>query len=547
MRQYVATEARRVVRIPTAPCKVAAPGLSRAQHQTYARRTERSPDRGEVVAHRAYPKEMPRAARQALPPAPRGLPSARVRRWSLSPVNASELFAALEALPGVRSARVEGSGDIAESRVVGGVEVAHARVVDERPLRRAWRERANGGPVPLLLVVDDPERPDAVRALGPVAAGDPIRRVSADALLKVLERLPSLSKLAAVRELAEELDRLDEAGIPGVSIKGLGTEHLYARRVREPARWAELGELAQGVDGEWREVMKKLGYQVEQRRPRGYLLRHAGRPIALVLPVADATAMTKLDEHGRPPEGLLLNDCHAENVRYGLLAAGSRLRLFDADPAAGSAVARYLELDAGSLSADDRPLLGLLAPRYLAEGGFAELMAEARRFGVELRGRIDRAIRQDVLPVLGRELGHWAENEGIDVADDEARAELEAAGLTFVFRALFLLYAEAAGHLPVAQQAYQPHSLSQIVRDAAQHGDRLGVRSSTLWRRVGTLVDAMRTGNDAIAVPPYNGALFAADGFDGARTLERARVSDAALGPALAALGIDPEADAGFD
>ncbi|HEV2773030.1 MAG TPA: hypothetical protein VGV57_09440 [Thermoleophilaceae bacterium] len=462
-------------------------------------------------------------------------------------MNASELFAALEALPGVRSARVEGSGDIAESRVVGGVEVAHARVVDERPLRRAWRERANGGPVPLLLVVDDPERPDAVRALGPVAAGDPIRRVSADALLKVLERLPSLSKLAAVRELAEELDRLDEAGIPGVSIKGLGTEHLYARRVREPARWAELGELAQGVDGEWREVMKKLGYQVEQRRPRGYLLRHAGRPIALVLPVADATAMTKLDEHGRPPEGLLLNDCHAENVRYGLLAAGSRLRLFDADPAAGSAVARYLELDAGSLSADDRPLLGLLAPRYLAEGGFAELMAEARRFGVELRGRIDRAIRQDVLPVLGRELGHWAENEGIDVADDEARAELEAAGLTFVFRALFLLYAEAAGHLPVAQQAYQPHSLSQIVRDAAQHGDRLGVRSSTLWRRVGTLVDAMRTGNDAIAVPPYNGALFAADGFDGARTLERARVSDAALGPALAALGIDPEADAGFD
>ena len=462
-------------------------------------------------------------------------------------MNASELFAALRALPGVRSARVEGSGDIAESRLVGGVEIAQARVVDERPLRRVWRERADGGPVPLLLVVDDPERSDGVRALGPVESGDPIRSVGAEALLKVLERLPSLSRLAAVRELAEELDRLDEAGISGVSVKGLGTEHLYSRRLRDPSRWAELSELAREVDGEWRAVMEGLGYQVERRRSRGYLLHHEGRRVAVVLPLADPAALTKLDQSGRPPEGLLLNDCLAEGVRYGLLAAGSRLRLFEAEPAAGSAVARYLELDPASLSADDRPLLALLSPPYLAEDGFAELMSEARAFGVKLRKRLDRAIRQDVLPVLGRELGRWASEEGVDVADDDARADLEAAALTFVFRALFLLYAEGAGHLPVAQQAYQPHSLSQIVRDAAQQGDRLGARSSTLWRRVGTLVDAMRTGNDAMAVPPYNGALFASDGFDGARTLERATLPDAALGPALAALGIDPESDAGFD
>lgn len=179
------------------------------------------------------------------------------------------MFAALRVLPGIRAARVEGSADISESRLVNGVEIAQARVVDERPLRRAWRERADGGPVPLLLVVDDPERPDAVRALGPVEAGDPIRSVGADALLKVLERLPSLSRLAAVRELAEELDRLDEAGISGVSIKGLGTEHLYSRRLRDPARWAELTELAGEVDGDWREVMTGLGYDVERRPSRG--------------------------------------------------------------------------------------------------------------------------------------------------------------------------------------------------------------------------------------------------------------------------------------
>ena len=62
-------------------------------------------------------------------------------------MNATELFTALEALPGVRPARVENSGDIDESRLVGGVEVAHVRMLDERRLRKAWRERADGGPV----------------------------------------------------------------------------------------------------------------------------------------------------------------------------------------------------------------------------------------------------------------------------------------------------------------------------------------------------------------------------------------------------------------
>src|SRR5439155_24020825 len=110
---------------------------------------------------------------------------------------------------------------------------------------------------------------------------------------------------------------------------------------------------------------------------------------------------------GRPPEGVLIADCLQEGVPFGLLASRGRLRLFEAKPASGSAVARYLELDAGSLPREDRPLLGLLAPEYLAGDGFETLMREARDFGAKLRERIDAAIRQSVLPALGRELGEW--------------------------------------------------------------------------------------------------------------------------------------------
>jgi len=474
------------------------------------------------------------------------LVSGRARRWTLDPLNARELFEALTALPAARAVSSP-TASIASSLVLGGVEIGHAEVVDEGPLRRAWRERANRGPTPLLLLVDDPERDATLRALGPLAAEGPIRAVGSAEMLAVLSRLPSLSSLHAVRELAEELDRLDRTGIAGVTVNGLGTHHLFAERLRQTAAWVELASLAEPAHGEWGEVLRALGFALERRRTRGWLARYEGRPIAVVWPRDDPTAFSKLDRDGRPPEGVLLNDCREEGVPYGLLVSGARLRLFEADPVTGSAAARYLELDAAALAPEDRPLLGLLSPTYLAEGRFAALMEDSRSFGVALRERVDRAIRERVLPVLGLELGRWGLGEGWDLADDERRGELEAAALTFVFRALFLLYAESAGHVPTAHESYRPHSLSRIVRDAHERADELGARSTTLWRRIGTLVEAMRTGDPAMAVPAYNGALFAPDGFDGAETLERAAIPDRALGPALAALGIDPETDAGVD
>lgn len=482
--------------------------------------------------------------------APPGLPSHRLAsprasRWTLRPLNADQLFDALAALPGTRS--VAASNGLGQSRLVGGVEVAHAPDVDDTPLRKAWKSRTKGGPVPLLLVGDDPHEDGALRALGPLSGGDPIRRVGASDLLRVLGRLPELSRLAAVRELAEELVRLDQGGAAGVLVRGLGTEHLLIERLPASPRWAELSQAAAGLGRDWRAIFEGLGYEIERRKRRGYLLRRDRRPVAVVWPLADASAFARLDAEGRPPEGVLVNDCIQENVRYGVLASGGRLRLFDAQPPAGSAIGNYLELDAEALPEGSRPLLGILAPAYLAGGRFEELMREARAFGSALRGRLDQAIRQQVLPILGGELGRWAEAQGWDLGDEEAQARLEAAALTLVFRLLFLLYAESAGHLPVGHEAYRQHSLTQTVAHAREQAGELGARSMSLWNRVRLLVDAMRTGDPALHVPAYNGALFAADGFAGADLLEQARIPDAAFGRALVALGTDPDDGTGID
>ena len=325
-------------------------------------------------------------------------------------------------------------------------------------------------------------------------------------------------------------------------VRGLGTQHLFSTRLRSEDRWGELSRLAEKVPTSgWRQTLEGLGYEVSDLPSRGYLARSKGRPVLVVHPRRSAEEFARLDEDGRLPEGSLLAACDEQGAPYGLLAAGTRMRLLRAAGDGGGNANRYLELDAAALEQADRPLLSLLSPVYLAEDGLEQVLREARDYGAELRLRLDRALRQRVLPDLGRELGRWAKDDGRDLDEDRTRAELEAAALTFVFRALFLLYAESANYLPMENHTYSQRSFTRIAERAAEELDSADPRSPSLWRDIASLVDAMRTGQSAWGVPPYNGDLFAADGFDGATVLEVATIPDAALAPVLVALARDPE------
>jgi hypothetical protein len=455
-------------------------------------------------------------------------------------VNATELFEGIEAIPGSKDA---GSADgVPQSRVVNDIEFGRAASADERKIRASWKRRQGGGAAPLLLIADDPEGEGRVRVLGPQRDG-PLRRVRAEALFELVQATAEMGRVEAIRRLSEELERLDADGVPGVIVRDLGTRHLYSTRLPSSGdRWKELSRLSEDVSSSgWRETLEALGYEISDLPNRGYLARSKGRPVLVVFPRRSAEEFARLDEAGRLPEGALLTACDEQGAPYGMLAAGTRMRVLRAVGDDGGSANRYLELDADALEPGARPLLGLLAPRYLADGGLDEVLREARDYGSKLRLRLDRALREQVLPVLGVELGRWAKADGRDLEDDAARGELETAALTFVFRALFLLYAESAGYLPMENHTYTQRSFTRIAERAAEELASADPRSTSLWRDIGSLVDAMRTGQTAWGVPPYNGDLFAADGFDGAEVLEAAKIPDAALAPALVALARDEE------
>jgi hypothetical protein len=82
-----------------------------------------------------------------------------------------------------------------------------------------------------------------------------------------------------------------------------------------------------------------------------------------------------------------------------------------------------------------------------------------------LRRRLDRTIRQAVLPTLSRALGNLATAHGLDPGDDELREELERIALRLVFRALS---GAAARSAPLAGE------LGHLYEGLLSHGGRKG-------------------------------------------------------------------------
>ena len=432
-----------------------------------------------------------------------------------------------------------------------GVEVvACGDPIPQRQLRRVWREREGGRGIPLLLVTEHPT-PGKVWVAGPSGDSGPPRAVDADSLVREIASIRDLRERQAAAQLEEALGRLERAVIRGLLVRGLLTNHFVERRL--PAHRAELeatmGEPS-GRDG-WRGFFVSLGYDIAVRR-QGHLLSASGHPVAYVLPMADRSHFGRITEQGTLPEGRLLHECTVEGVRWGVLAAEDTFRLYHAAAEVGAKTQRWLEIEAGALDPDWRFLLGLLAPEALRPGGLLEGFVDgARDYGVDLHRQMERQIREITLPHTARGLGAWLSRERSSDLDDPAvRGEIQNATHTFLFRLMFLLYAESAGYLPIHATSYRPHSATALAREAHEMSGRAAASSVTLWDRLQTLIHAVRRGSPEWGVPPYNGSLFAEDVLPGARLLEEATLTNDYLAPALEAIAFDqvaPEEDAGVD
>ena len=125
-----------------------------------------------------------------------------------------------------------------------------------------------------------------------------------------------------------------------------------------------------------------------------------------------------------------------------------------------------------------------------------------------------------------RLVGALADASGASLAD------VRQAALIFLYRLLFVLYAEDRGLLPVNDSRYDDYGLRKRVRDdvarRTQAGDAFSGVASNYYGHFTTLCRLIDRGDPSIGLPPYNGGLFAADA---APLLESVRLSDADMAP----------------
>ena len=247
------------------------------------------------------------------------------------------------------------------------------------------------------------------------------------------------------------------------------------------------------------------------------------------------------DRHqSRTPHGQIiryLSTAEAESesrIRWGILTNGGVWRLYDyrARPRATS----YFEADLGQLleagDTDGLRTFHLLfrrdsfAPQDGATASFLEAaLAEGRRYEQQVAQDLSAVVFERAFPSLVRAL---AENTQYELA------EIREAALIFLYRLLFVLYAEDRGLLPVNDARYEDYGLRKPVREDIARKTAVGTlfsaRATNYYDHLMTLGRLIDEGDAAIGLPPYNGGLFNAAA---APLLAQVHLSDAVIAPII--------------
>ena len=160
---------------------------------------------------------------------------------------------------------------------------------------------------------------------------------------------------------------------------------------------------------------------------------------------------------------------------------------------------------------------------------------EGRRYEERVAKDLSGVVFDDIYPNLTEALAFASGALQLPEDDrNELLVECGNAALIFLYRVLFILYAEDRGLLPINEPRYDDYGLRKRVRDdianRIQGGDAFSEVATNYYDHVATLCRLIDLGDQSIGLPPYNGGLFASES---APILSRVRLPDSATAPII--------------
>ena len=315
---------------------------------------------------------------------------------------------------------------------------------------------------------------------------------------------------------------------------------------------------------------RAAGRSDSEQRYRDALLIEESKRFGLPLDARDAAGNTRAGTpHGQIRRYLSTADHVTDGrLRWGILTNGGVWRLYDsrARPRASG----YYEADLTALlqpGNDDalRTFYLLLrrasfTPQEGAPAPFLEAaLAEGRRYEEQVARDLSNVVFDTVFPGLvgalartlpphpdplppgerGKAARPFSQTERGGTTRQPAYnlPDIRDAALIFLYRLLFVLYAEDRGLLPVNDPRYDDYGLRRRVRDdvarRTQDGDTFSAHAASYYNHLTTLFALIDKGDASIGLPPYNGGLFAPDA---APLLETVRLPDAVVAPIIHAM-----------
>ena len=332
---------------------------------------------------------------------------------------------------------------------------------------------------------------------------------------------------AAFRQsVLQRYETLARAAEPNEAV----TEQDLIRPILELLGWADYLPQQRTAGNE--DIPDHLLFADPGSKERASAERNAGARARYALALEESKRFgLSLDErdreagfHARSPHSQILRylataEIESESrMRWGLLTNGRVWRLYDyrARPRASG----YFEADLADLLApgreEDLRVFHLLFRRasFTPQEGAAEsfleaALAEGRRYEEQVAQDLSGVVFESVFPALVQALADAAQKGGTGAS----LPEVHKAALIFLYRLLFVLYAEDRGLLPVNDSRYDDYGLRKRVRDDVarrmEESDTFSAVASNYYDRLLNLFRIIDQGDPSIGLPPYNGGLFA--------------------------------------
>jgi len=438
---------------------------------------------------------------------------------------------------------------------LGGVQVAVGRSATP-PSRQALRDlfAARRGKTQLQLVVAVVNG-STTHLFGPDPQAQPIEMPTEQAQRQLQSVLDEPDVLAATERIAGFRKAHDSTAVAGFTNSGLFATHHLTQNVPQRHDWDDLNRAGAALlTTRGLKLIDALGFKTRPATGGAVLLStptDASRAVAVLL---DDTEQfdSKSPRFQLSPVAYGLAVAAQQEVPWLVVLRKDQIRLYPGRDGIGvgskGQAETYFEID---LSTVDATFAGLLPLIFTAEalavaGTTDQLLAESTRYATELGARLRERIYEEIIPSLAVEVTHQLAKHAQLRLDADGLATAYRVTLRILFRLLFQAYAEDRGLLPSGRnEGFDANSLKTNAQRLITAADDEFGDSTTLWRDLTQVWDAIDKGNAQWQIPAYNGGLFSSDperSPDGA-LFTKIQIPDRAMGPALKHLLIDTTRD----